>query len=62
MITWSNAKDRQICNLFKNEKIDKVLIKILLFVNSIVNKGHTIVFDSNKSLVLSKTNPKSTIA
>jgi len=34
----------------------------LLFVNSIANKGHIIVFDSNKSLVLSKTNAKSIIA
>jgi predicted acetyltransferase len=44
------------------KRIDKVLIKSLLFVNSIANKGHIIVFDSNKSLMLSKINPKNTIA
>jgi hypothetical protein len=47
---------------FKMKRIDNVLIKSLLFINFIANKGHIIVFDSNKSLVLSKTNPKSIIA
>jgi hypothetical protein len=33
---------------FKMKRIDKVLIKSLLFVNSIANKGHIIVFDSKQ--------------
>jgi hypothetical protein len=48
---------------FRIKKIDEVLYvpnltKNLLLIESIIDKGHVVVFDFNKCLVISKHDPK----